>query len=194
MPSLKNTPVKLSERALQVIDRYGDGLKFTETFNPSLQAVCAQNLEKTFMGSAPSIASICQAYPIKQVNTWIMAQLRDLYKFAGVKEKLNIAQMENLSLIIQTEYYYFKASELLLFFHKMKAGVYGVFYGVVDPIVITAALVEFRDYRHLQHEFYEREMKQQKQQEERDRWQKNAVPCPAHCKLAGNYIEQLEPE
>ncbi|MEG1749421.1 MAG: DUF6633 family protein [Tannerellaceae bacterium] len=145
------------------------------------------------MGTAPTLAVIRQAYPVKQVNTWIMAQLRDLYKFAGVKEKLNLAQMEDLATIIQAEYYYFKASELLLFFYKMKAGTYGTFYGVVDPIVITAALVEFRDYRRQQLELYEREIKQKKREEEWIRWQQNAVPCPEHCKLAGEYVDQLQP-
>ncbi|MDR3142538.1 MAG: hypothetical protein LBU37_12565, partial [Tannerellaceae bacterium] len=143
---MPNTRQKPSELALRVIERYGDGLNFTATFNPDLQICCAQNIERSFMGDAPTLAAVSQAYPDEQVNTWIMAHLRDLYKFAGVKEKLDFEQMKNLAEIILTEYYYLKASELLLFFYKLKTGIYGKFYGVVDPIVIMNALAEFKAY------------------------------------------------
>ena len=44
--------------------------------------------------------------------------------------------------MIRVEYYYLKASELLLFFFKLKTGEYGHLYGVVDPMVIMSALIE----------------------------------------------------
>ena len=82
-------PQKLSERAWLVVNRYGDGESFAKKFNPSLQVVCAQNVERSFRGNAPSLALLGETYPDEQVNTWIIAQLMDLYKFAGVKEKLH---------------------------------------------------------------------------------------------------------
>jgi hypothetical protein len=175
-----------------VIERYGDGLKFAETFNPDLQLYCVQNIERSFMGDAPSLAAIKHAYPDEQVNTWIMAHLRDLYKFAGVKEKLDFKQMKALAEIILTEYYYFKASELLLFFYKLKTGIYGTFYGVVDPIVIMNALTEFRAYRRQQIEIYERERQQKEREEQWEEWEKKAVPCPKHLKLAKDYVESVK--
>lgn len=191
MPDISKT---LSPIAIKVIERYGDGLKFAKIFNPSLQKVCAQNRERSFLGEAPSITALLRTYPEKQVFAWIMAQLENLNDFTGVNGKIEPNQMIELAGIIETEYYFLKASELLLFFHMLKGGSFGIFYGNVDPMMISRALIAFKSYRRQQLETYEREMKQQKQQEERDRWQKNAVPCPAHCKLAGNYIEQLEPE
>lgn len=191
MPDISKT---LSPIAIKVIERYGDGLKFAKIFNPSLQKVCAQNRERSFLGEAPSITALLRTYPEKQVFAWIMAQLENLNDFTGVNGKIEPNQMIELAGIIETEYYFLKASELLLFFHMLKGGSFGIFYGNVDPMMISRALIDFKSYRRQQLETYEREMKQQKQQEERDRWQKNAVPCPAHCKLARNYIEQLEPE
>ena len=129
-----NMPQKLSERTRLVVNRYGDGESFAKKFNPSLQVVCAQNLERSFKGNAPSLALLGETYPDEQVNTWIIAQLMDLYKFAGVKEKPTFQQVLELSVMIRVEYYYLKASELLLFFFKLKAGEYGTFYGVVDPM------------------------------------------------------------
>lgn len=83
-------PQKLSERTRLVVNRYGDGESFAKKFNPSLQVVCAQNVERSFKGNAPSLALLGETYPDEQVNTWIIAQLMDLYKFAGVKEKHHI--------------------------------------------------------------------------------------------------------
>lgn len=45
--------------------------------------------------------------------------------------------------MIAVEYPYLKVSEMLLFFHRMKNGNYGNFYGAVDPMKILAALRKF---------------------------------------------------
>ena len=74
------------------------------------------------MGDAPSLALLSQTYPNEQVNTWIIAHLMDLYKFAGVKEKPSFQQVLELAVMIRVEYYYFKASELLLFFLSSSQG------------------------------------------------------------------------
>ena len=71
-------------------------------------------------GNAPSLALLGETYPDEQVNTWIIAQLMDLYKFAGVKEKPTFQQVLELSVMIRVEYYYLKASELLLFFLQVE--------------------------------------------------------------------------
>lgn len=52
-------------------------------------------------------------------------------------------QYEELAYIIASEFFFLKISELMLFFHRFKAGRYGRFYGSVDPMVITSALHEF---------------------------------------------------
>lgn len=185
-------PVVPSEKTYSVIRRYGDGESFAKTFNPSLQTICAQNIEQSFLGDAPSLALLSQTYPNEQVNTWIIAHLMDLYKFAGVKEKPSFQQVLELAVMIRVEYYYFKASELLLFFFKLKSGEYGTFYGVVDPMVIMAALIEFKAYRRHQREIYDREIQRKKREEQWAEWERNAVPCPVHLKLAKAFVEEIQ--
>jgi len=176
-----NMPQKLSERAWLVVNRYGDGESFAKKFNPSLQVVCAQNVERSFRGNAPSLALLGETYPDEQVNTWIIAQLMDLYKFAGVKEKPTFQQV--------LEYYYLKASELLLFFFKLKAGEYGTFYGVVDPMVIMSALIEFKAYRKRQLEKYDREGQERQREERYEKQGKNSVPFPDHLEFLKKIME-----
>nr|DAX55146.1 MAG TPA: hypothetical protein [Caudoviricetes sp.] len=187
-----NTPLKPSEKTYSVIRRYGDGESFAKIFSPSLQVVCAQNIERAFLGDAPSLVLLSQTYPEDQMNTWVIAHLMDLYKFAGVKEKPSFSQVLELAVMIRTEYYYLKASELLLFFFRFKAGEYGTFYGVVDPMVIMAALIDFRAYRRQQIEMYDREIQRKKREEEWVKWEKNAVPCPEYLKLAKAFVEEVK--
>lgn len=106
-------PVVPSEKTYSVIRRYGDGESFAKTFNPSLQTICAQNIERSFLGDAPSLALLSQTYPNEQVNTWIIAHLMDLYKFAGVKEKPSFQQVLELAVMIRVEYYYFELIVLI---------------------------------------------------------------------------------
>lgn len=132
---------------IAVIQKYGDGRRFAETFNPDLQKACAQNIERSFIGDAPTIAAAISAYNTEQVRVWILAQIENLNQFAGAKNKMEPNQMMMLSDIIITEYYYLKASELLLFFFQFKSGKYGELYGSVDPLRVSSALIEFTSYR-----------------------------------------------
>ena len=182
-------PQKLSERTRLVVNRYGDGESFAKKFNPSLQVVCAQNVERSFKGNAASLALLGETYPDEQVNTWIIAQLMDLYKFAGVKEKPTFQQVLELSVMIRVEYYYLKASELLLFFFKLKTGEYGTFYGVVDPMVIMSALIEFKAYRKRQLEKYDREEQERQREKRYEKQDKNSVPFPDHLEFLKKIME-----
>lgn len=177
---------------MKVISRYGNGLQFAKTFNPSLQKVCALNKERSFLGEAPSIAALLRAYPEKQVSAWIMAQLENLNDFSGVNGKIGPGQMVEVVGIIETEYYFLKASELLLFFHMLKGGEFGVFYGNIDPVVICRALIEFNAYRRKRLEFYDREIQLKKREEKWAEWERNAVPCPAHLKLVKAFVEEVQ--
>lgn len=76
-----------------------------------------------------------------------MIQLENLNEYTGVRNKMEPTQMDMLTNIITTDYYYLKASELLLFFHMFKAGKFGELYGSVDPLKITSALIEFDAHR-----------------------------------------------
>ncbi len=184
-----NMPQGLSERTRLVVSRYGDCESFAKKFNPSLQVVCAQNMERSFKGDAPSLALLGETYPDEQVNTWIIAQLMDLYKFAGVKEKPTFQQVLELSVMIRVEYYYLKASELLLFFFKLKSGEYGTFYGVVDPMVIMSALIEFKEFRKRQLERYEREEQLRQREERYEKRDENSVPFPDHLEFLKKIME-----
>jgi hypothetical protein len=58
----------------------------------------------------------------------------------GVKVKLDDVQLAQLALMIRKEFGYLKATEVMLFFWRLKGGHYGEFYGAVDIQRIMRAL------------------------------------------------------
>jgi hypothetical protein len=112
-----------------------------------LQSSVLANENRAYLGIAPLLNEIKFGFGQNVAGTWLMVQIEDLNTFCGVKEKANQAQMLELSKLIIVTYYFLKISELMLFFAKFKLGEYGKFFGVVDPIVIMAALNKFSDDR-----------------------------------------------
>ena len=84
---------------------------------------------------SPTLSDLNATYGKNVPIAWIMAQLFSLSEFCGAKEKMSEDKAEQTAFIIASSHYYLKVTELILFFHQMKAGHYGQFYGVIDPNV-----------------------------------------------------------
>lgn len=130
-----------------MIQAYSSAENFLTIFNPSLQSTVLSNISKAYTGTAPTLTTVKAGFGEQTTETWIMAQLENLNTFCGVKEKATFDQLLEFARLIMASYSYLKVTELMLFFAKFKLGQYGTFYGVVDPIVITSALLKFMDER-----------------------------------------------
>lgn len=108
------------------------------------------------MGDYPTLTDLKSAYGKNFAAIWLVPQIDNLTLFTGAKN-ITEQQHEELAKIISTEYGYLKVTELLLFFHRFKAGHYGRFYGSVDPMVITCALRDFIKERNIFIDQYERD-------------------------------------
>lgn len=128
-------------------EQYGDAAQFLQTFNAALQPVAAREWVRAYTGVAPMLETVAEGYGEQTVQVWICEQLESINLFAGVKEKMSIARQKELAGLIRVEYGHLKVSELLLFFHRLKCGRYGRFYGSVDALFITSALLAFMTER-----------------------------------------------
>ena len=128
----------------QIVERYGDAHSFALAYNPSVQLKCAMNIERSLTGNVPTIRQLLHTYQMEHLQVWVMAHLEDLNEYAGVKNKMATAQMKTLASMIIVKSDYLKASEILLFFHKLKAGDFGGFYGTVDPQKVAEYLNAFK--------------------------------------------------
>lgn len=158
-----------------ILADYGDAHSFALMFNPSKQITCANNIEKVLMGNAPKINELKQVYTIENLQVWIMAQIDNLNEYVGVKSKMEVPQMRELAAIILSKSGYLNASEVLIFFYKLKAGDFGSFYGVVDPQKVGEYLNLFIDWR--REEIYRVTSKHQQLEREREHkeWKKRAI-------------------
>ena len=112
-----------------------------------MQSSFAQDIERAIDGTAPTIRELLHAYKLEQLEVWMMAQIENLNNFAGVKQKMRINQMQELAAILLQKCQHLKATEILLFFFKLKGGDFGGFYGVVDPQKVAEYFNVFMQWR-----------------------------------------------
>lgn len=124
-------------------EHYGDAANFLEVFKPELQLLAAREWVRAYTGKAPTLSAVIAGYGEATAEVWLCLQLENVNLFAGVKEKMPVIRQRELSKLIMTEYAYLRVSELLLFFHRLKCGKYGRFYGSVDALFIASALLGF---------------------------------------------------
>lgn len=111
--------------------------------NPDRQDEIAKNPFKAYFGNYPELVALKITYGENAPIAWLIPQLKNLSEYCGVKEKMTTEMLLGCAKSINTYYYYLKTSELMIFFHRFKAGYYGEFYGAVDPMRIMVALKTF---------------------------------------------------
>lgn len=145
------------------------------TFNPGIQKMVFQNIERAYNGTAPSLAVVKSAYSYDIAVVWIMAQLENLNDFCGVKEKMNTEQMECVADLVLSEYFYLKITELMLFFYRFKCGKYGEFYGVVDPQKVMIALGKFDKENYAEKVRFDKAQREKELADKRKEWARTGI-------------------
>ena len=165
----------LVEKKNEILSNYGDAHNFALVFNPSVQIMCAMNIERSLMGNAPTIRQLLHTYQLEHVQIWMMAHLEDLNEYAGVKNKIATNHIKELASMIIVKSSFLKSSEILLFFHKMKAGDFGGFYGTVDPLKVGESLNDFLDWRRLELDKVNNKTAQDKREHDHKECNKTAI-------------------
>lgn len=141
--------------------------KFLAALNPNDQlGVCADQ-RSCYTGVFPTLTDIRQVYGGNSAEVWLAAEITDLAVFCGCREKMDADQVSRTALLITDAYPYLKTSELMDFFRRFKLGMYGRFYGSVDPMIITSALRSWMTDRATFIQGFERQDEDAKEAEER---------------------------
>ena len=168
-------PAPLQHVAAEIRERYGEAHDFLVTFSKDIQPAVAGNPERAYLGTAPSLTKVRQAYNDEVLVSWLMAQLENLNDFSGANQKMTLVQMEETARMIMVEYHYLKVTEIHLFLHRLKAGRYIQFYGSVDPMKIMEGLTKFSSERILEISYYERKRRDAEFSNLREKWAKECV-------------------
>lgn len=136
---------------------------------PQMQSWCAENEKRAFFGTYPTLCEL-RAENETMTLQWLAMHLADLSTYCGARNMDN-SQLGGLAKTILAEYGYLKLTEVMLFIHRFKVGAFGTFYGSVDPLTITNALLKFIKYdrgeaydKRIQEEREERERKEREEQ------------------------------
>lgn len=138
---------QMQQEVSDMLNRYGNAEQFLKLFTPELQLIAASYPERAYFGTAPSLGAVRLGYGEQTAIVWSCIILENVNNFAGVKDKMPVSRQKELAGLFLAEYPYLKVSELLLFFHRLKCGRYGRFYGMVDALFIASALLQFMDER-----------------------------------------------
>lgn len=170
----------------EIVQRYGDAKSFALAFNPSVQKKCAMNLERSLTGDAPTIRQLLHTYQMEHLHVWVMAQIVDLNEYVGVKNKMSSDQMKDLAFVLIEKSDFLKASEILLFFYKLKAGDFGSFYGTVDPMKVGDNFNFFMQWRSQELDrVYNKQAKEQRERQRKE-WQRTAITREEYKKKKHN--------
>lgn len=172
------------------IERYKDKMTFLTAFNPDVQYLCADNLKRCFMGSAPTLAVVREAFGVATLESWLEIQLRDLSEFSGCKEKLTTEQLDAIARVIFTMFPFLKVTELAYFFLLFKSGKFGKFYGAVDGLKITESLQTFLQIRAAHVAAYMDEERNRQEAEEDARHEKEVERFYDELKWYGITVRQ----
>ena len=130
-------------------------------YNPDLQfkiVKCKASHSDLAMNlSIPTLGLLASTYGDETPVEWLKIQFGTLNDFAEVSAKMGNDQLQELAEIFISEYYYINAAEICFFIARFKSGKYGRFYGAIDPMKITSAMLDYIKERRIDIERYERE-------------------------------------
>lgn len=173
----------LTQRVSETRKRYGDSQAFLKQLNPDTQPLAVRHPERAYMGTAPTLAVVRAAYTEEVAELWLMAQVENMNDFCGVSRKMTLPQMQELARMMLAEVPYLKTSELLLFFHRFKAGHYGEFFGVVDPQRVLSGLQAFLSDRRSELDRYQREEAARQRDAAREASSARAITYAEYCQM-----------
>lgn len=166
-------------------ERYKTSDNFLRLFNPDMQYDYCANLQRVYMGKAPTLRVVNEAFGKDVTEGWLAIQIRNLSEFSGVKDKIDTEQIDMLAKVILATFHYLKVTELMHFFLLFKSGKFGKFYGVVDGLAITEALQTFCRDRNEKIWQYEEAERKRKEEIERERHDKEVARFRVLCEEYG---------
>lgn len=110
------------------------------------------------------------------VVAWLCKQLHEYIKTLSTADQLSAADIQNLALVIYSAYSSLNLAEVMLFFSRLAAGIYGIVgYNNVRGENITARIRQFLEDRRRELDRYERQREEQQRRAEEEQRKLHAV-------------------
>ena len=112
------------------------------TYSAEHQAQLTSDREACFLGTAPTLGAVAQAFGEATARLWVSMHLHDLASFAG-GSKITPQQIAATAEVIVAMHSRLKLTELMYFFLHLKGGEWGAYYGLGNGMQVTSALSQF---------------------------------------------------
>lgn len=128
------------------------------------------------MGNAPALARVGRECGDEFAVAWLSKQIHEYVKTLSTSDQLTATDIQNLALVIYAAYPSLNLAEVMLFFSRLAAGIYGIVgYNSVRGENITARIRQFLEDRRRELDRYERERERMERAAEDERRRKYAV-------------------
>lgn len=144
---------------------------FLDEYLPEKAAMIVADERNCVMGDSPTLLVADKAWGPGTAMLLLASQLYALNEYTNATVKLTPKQARECAGVILSDpdYQALKASEVVLFFARLKAGHFGHFYNAVDTMHITAALKDFtRDLTTQRNRWIEQEESAKRDAEQRE--------------------------
>lgn len=161
----------------ELLTKFPDGQSIITAYNPDriVQLMQLKDRRRIFLGDSPTLWTMRDTYGTTVAESWIEIQIQYLSQFTGVSDSVGPLKRSVLATLILSEWGYLKMSEFMFFIGRTMTGLYGAFYGNVDPMDIAVFLKKFVHERNIELSILEEKELRQQQEEERERWKRDAI-------------------
>ena len=124
--------------------------QFVKEFSPLNCLIKYKNcksIENVYRINSPSLAIVKKNYSENFVHSYISIWIIQLNEFLNLPRKLNAEQIKEISILIYSEYYFFKIADFHLVFKRIKLGFYGQFYEGIDGMKILTMIEKYATER-----------------------------------------------
>ena len=143
------------------------------------------------MGNAPTLARVGRECGDEFVVAWLCKQIHDYVKTLSTADQFTVPDIQNLALLIYSAYSSLNLEEVMLFFSRLAAGIYGIVgYSNARGENITARIRQFLEDRRREIERYEKERERMERAAEDERRRKYAVSYQEYKRLLAAFAAE----
>ena len=148
----------------------------TEKYLSRVQPLFAAQPLRCYQGNAPTLKRVGRECGDEFVVAWLSKQIHEYVKTLSTADQFTVADIQNLALVIYSAYSSLNIEEVMLFFSRLAAGIYGIVgYSNARGENITARIRQFLEDRRREIERYEMERERMERAAEEEHRRKYAV-------------------
>lgn len=121
--------------------------QFLALYHPQNQERYTRDQLRCVAGNAPTLEELNRQFGEGMAQEWLTYQIIDFSEFCGVRQKITAMQLQQVAMLLTSEYKKMKVTDFMLFFRRFKLGYYGQLFGAFDPLLLTNKFLEYKKER-----------------------------------------------